>query len=51
LSLYVETKKHKLLFDTGASGLFAINAARMNIDLSEVDLAVISHDIMITAAA
>jgi 7,8-dihydropterin-6-yl-methyl-4-(beta-D-ribofuranosyl)aminobenzene 5'-phosphate synthase len=43
LSLYVETLKHKLLFDTGASGLFAINALKMGIDLSEVDLAVISH--------
>lgn len=43
LSLYIETKKHKLLFDTGASTLFAENAAKMNIDLSQVDLAVISH--------
>ena len=43
LSLYVETKKHKLLFDTGASDLFAENAQKMGIDLSEVDLAVISH--------
>lgn len=43
LSLYIETKKHKLLFDTGASALFAENAAKMKIDLSEVDLAVISH--------
>ncbi|MPL97777.1 hypothetical protein SDC9_43972 [bioreactor metagenome] len=43
LSLYIETKKYKLLFDTGASTLFAENAAKMNIDLSQVDLAVISH--------
>lgn len=43
LSLYLETKKHKLLFDTGASGLFIKNAEKMNIDLSAVDLVVISH--------
>lgn len=43
LSLYIETKNHKLLFDMGASALFAENAKKMNIDLSDVDLAVISH--------
>jgi len=43
LSLYVETRKHKFLFDTGASALFAENAAKMKIDLSEADFAVISH--------
>lgn len=43
LSLYIETKHHKILFDTGASALFAENAIKMQIDLSKVDLAVISH--------
>ncbi len=43
LSLYIETKGHKLLFDTGASPLFAENAIKMNVDLSDVDIAVISH--------
>lgn len=43
LSLYVETKRHKLLFDTGQSPAFAENARRLGIDLSQVDLAVISH--------
>lgn len=43
LSLCIETKNHKILFDTGASNLFAVNAAKMGVDLSKVDLAVISH--------
>lgn len=43
LSLYIETKSHKLLFDTGASAAFAENARKMAADLTEVDLAVISH--------
>jgi len=43
LSLYIETKKHRILFDTGASGLFAENASVMGIDLSKVDIAIISH--------
>lgn len=43
LSLYVETKRHKILFDTGQSPAFAENARRLGIDLSQVDLAIISH--------
>lgn len=43
LSLYIETGRHKILFDTGASAQFAKNAAAMGIDLSTVDLAVLSH--------
>lgn len=43
LSLYVETKNHKILFDCGQSPAFAENARRLGIDLSQVDLAVISH--------
>lgn len=43
LSLYIETKQHKILFDTGASGIFATNAKKLGIDLSQVDLCVISH--------
>lgn len=43
LCLYIETERHRILFDTGASGLFAENAAKMGVDLSAVDLAVISH--------
>lgn len=43
LSLYIETKQHKILFDTGASEKFAENAEKMQVDLSQVDLVIISH--------
>lgn len=43
LSLYIETKKHKILFDTGASDAFCANAEKLGIDLSRVDIAVLSH--------
>jgi len=43
LCLYIETKKHKLLFDVGASPLFIENAKKLNVALSEIDLVVISH--------
>ncbi|HZK28714.1 MAG TPA: MBL fold metallo-hydrolase [Clostridia bacterium] len=43
LSLYIEALGHKLLFDTGASGLFLENAKKMHVDLSEVEFVVISH--------
>lgn len=43
LSLYLETGHHKLLFDTGASGLVVENARKLGVDLSQVDTAVISH--------
>ena len=43
LSLYIETKKHKILFDTGASGLFLQNAKKLDINISDIDHLIISH--------
>lgn len=43
LSLYIETGDHKILFDMGQSGAFWDNAAEMGVDLSQVDMAVLSH--------
>lgn len=43
LSLYIETKSHKILFDVGASGLFLENARKMGVAISDVDYLIISH--------
>ncbi len=43
LSLYVETSKHRLLFDLGPDGTLLDNAAKLGIDLSKVDTVVLSH--------
>lgn len=43
LSFYIETEKHKLLADTGASDAFLTNACRLGIDLRQVEHVVISH--------
>ena len=40
---YIEQNGKKLLLDTGASNLFADNAEKLNIDLKDVDFAVLSH--------
>lgn len=43
LSLYVETDKAKILFDMGQSDAFVSNADKLGINLSDVDLAILSH--------
>ena len=43
LSLYIETKKHKILFDVGASDLFLQNAKKLDVNISDIDFLVISH--------
>ena len=43
LSLYIETGDRRILFDSGQSGAFANNAEQLGIDLSQVDLCILSH--------
>jgi len=43
LSLYIETPKHKILFDMGPDEQFLSNAEKLGVDLREVDLAILSH--------
>ncbi len=43
LSLYIETKRHKILFDVGESALFLQNARKLGVNIADVDFLVISH--------
>jgi len=43
LSYLLEVDRKKILFDTGASDLFIHNAIAMNLDLSDIDVVVLSH--------
>ena len=43
LSFYIETGSRKILFDTGQSGNFMLNAKVLGIDISQIDTVVISH--------
>lgn len=43
LSFFIEAGGRRLLFDTGASGVFADNAASLGIDLANIDACVVSH--------
>ncbi|MCK9479466.1 MAG: MBL fold metallo-hydrolase [Firmicutes bacterium] len=43
LSLYIETQDQKVLFDVGAGKVFFENAKRLNVDISDVDILIISH--------
>lgn len=43
ISFCIEKDGHKILFDTGQSDAFLLNAARMGIDLSDLEFVVLSH--------
>ena len=43
LSILLETERHRILLDTGASDVLTRNAERLGIDLSAVDYVFISH--------
>lgn len=43
LSLYIETQNHKILFDLGPDNTLFENAKIKGVDLSEVDIVIISH--------
>ncbi len=43
LSLYIEVNGQRILFDAGQTGAFADNAEKMGIDLSQVDICILSH--------
>lgn len=43
LSLFVETERHRILFDMGQTELFYENAETLGINLADADIAVLSH--------
>lgn len=43
LSFHIKTKNHNILFDIGPDDTFIRNADKLNIDISDVDIVVISH--------
>lgn len=43
LSVLLQTEKHNILLDTGASDVFMRNAERLGVDLAHVDYVFISH--------
>lgn len=43
LSLLIEFNNKKILFDTGSSNLLLDNAKKLDIDLSDIDILIISH--------
>ena len=42
-SVLIETKNDKILFDTAKAGMFMENAAKMNLDVADVNKIVLSH--------
>ena len=43
LSLYIEANGRKILFDTGASELYLENAKKMDVNIADAELLVLSH--------
>lgn len=43
LSIYIEIAGKKILFDTGQSGLFALNASILGVSIEDVDILILSH--------
>lgn len=43
LCFYIETSKHKILFDLGPDDTFAKNAEKLGVDIKEIDSVIISH--------
>lgn len=43
LSIYIETEKRKILFDTGQTGLFLQNAYKLGVAIEDIDSLVLSH--------
>lgn len=43
LSLYIETQRHKILFDMGPDASFLENARILGVDISQADTAFLSH--------
>jgi len=43
LSLYIETKNHKVLFDLGPDDTFYNNAKKFGINIKDIDTVIISH--------
>lgn len=43
MDFHIETKLHKILFDLGPDSTIFENAAKRNLDVSKVDIVIISH--------
>ncbi len=43
LSLYIETEKHKILSDTGATDAFLYNSNQLGVDIENIDSVFLSH--------
>lgn len=43
LSIYIETDEHKILFDTGQTGIFIQNAKKLDISIESIDSLILSH--------